>query len=77
VDEPLDWWVLGRIAEGDYEALAHLFTFDSDTLRSGTGEIRSWVVVAGAFAGVPAQVVEYFVAHHAVTGIGFAVWPAE
>ncbi|MCL6562373.1 MAG: hypothetical protein K6U87_05140 [Firmicutes bacterium] len=77
VDEPLDRWVLGRIAAGDHEALANLFTIDSDTLRSGTGEIRSWVVVAGAFAGVRASVVDYFVAHHAVTGIGFAVWPAD
>ena len=27
------------------------FEFDSDTLRSGTGEIRSWIVVAGACSG--------------------------
>jgi protocatechuate 4,5-dioxygenase beta chain len=74
IDEPLDRWVLRRLETGDGEALCHLFEFDSDTLRSGTGEIRSWIVVAGAFSNVPATIVDYIPAHHAVTGLGFAYW---
>jgi hypothetical protein len=74
VDEPLDHWVLDTIARGEGEQLKHLFTFDSDTLRSGTGEIRSWITVAGAFHGQPATVVDYVPARHAVTGLGFAYW---
>jgi hypothetical protein len=31
----------------DVAALEHLFTFDSDTLRSGTREVRAWISVAG------------------------------
>jgi len=54
--------------------LQELFTFDSDTLRSGTGEIRSWITVAGAFDGVRATVIDYIPARHAVTGLGFAYW---
>jgi protocatechuate 4,5-dioxygenase beta chain len=33
--------------------------------------------VAGAFPGVPAEVVEYVPARHAVTGLGFACWQPE
>ena len=73
VDEPLDRWVLERLAQGEGARLQELFTFDSDTLRSGTGEIRSWITVAGAFAGAR-DVVDYLPARHAVTGLGFAYW---
>jgi hypothetical protein len=76
VDEPLDRWVLQKIENGESAALANLFTFDSDTLRSGTGEIRCWVAVAGAFPKVRAKVVDYIPARHAVTGLGFAHWRA-
>src|SRR5262245_3883317 len=48
IDTALDRWVLEQLQAGNAEALCHLFEFDSDTLRSGTGEIRSWIVVAGA-----------------------------
>ena len=37
VDEPLDRWFLDRLAKNEHEKLKHLFTFDSDTLRGGTG----------------------------------------
>jgi protocatechuate 4,5-dioxygenase beta chain len=68
----LDRWVLQQLCSGNGEALCHLFEFDSDTLRSGTGEIRSWIVVAGAYSGTRATLVDYIPAHHAVTGLGFA-----
>ena len=74
VDEPLDRWVLERISRGEGDQLQSLFTFDSDTLRGGTGEIRNWIAVAGAFAGTPATVVDYIPARHAVTGLAFAYW---
>jgi Catalytic LigB subunit of aromatic ring-opening dioxygenase len=75
IDAPLDHWVLEQLRLGNGDALCHLFEFDSDTLRSGTGEIRSWIVVAGACGVRRAQVVDYIPAHHAVTGLGFAYWP--
>ena len=77
VDEPLDHWVLDRISSGEGEELRNLFTFDSDTLRSGTGEIRSWITVAGAFHGRRATVLDYIPARHAVTGLGFAYWDID
>jgi Catalytic LigB subunit of aromatic ring-opening dioxygenase len=72
IDAPLDRWVLEQLHSGNGEALCHLFEFDSDTLRSGTGEIRSWIVIAGACHGAMATIVDYIPAHHAVTGLGFA-----
>jgi hypothetical protein len=74
IDEPLDRFVLDAIADGKPERLLGLYTVDSDTMRGGTGEIRSWIAVAGACADRPATVVDYIPAYHAVTGLGFAYW---
>lgn len=74
VDEPLDRWFLGRLKSGDSDKLTSLFTFDSDTMRGGTGEIRAWIAVAAACAR-PATIVEYIPSHHAKCGLGFAYWP--
>jgi hypothetical protein len=43
-------------------------------LRGGTGEIRNWIAVAGAYDGSKGIVVDYIPARHAVTGLGFAYW---
>jgi len=74
IDEPLDRWVLERIASNRGAELKNLFTFDSDTLRGGTGELRSWISAAGACQW-PATVVDYVPAHHVKAGLGFAYWP--
>lgn len=74
VDEPLDRWVLDRIARGEGAQLRSLFTTDSATLRGGTGEIRNWITVAGAYDGIKGTVVDYIPARHAVTGLGFVYW---
>ena len=75
IDQPLDHWILERLRRNDVAALEHLFTFDSDNLRSGTGEIRAWISVAAAMRR-PATVVDYVPSHCAQTGCGFACWPA-
>ncbi len=74
VDEPLDRWVLDRIARGEGAALRSLFTTNSATLRGGTGEIRTWIAVAGAYGGRRGTVVDYIPSATAVTGLGFAYW---
>ena len=75
IDQPLDRWILERLERNDLEALQHLFTFDSDTMRSGTGEVRAWISVAAEMRR-PAKVVEYVPAHCTQTGCGFVYWPA-
>jgi len=74
IDRPLDQWILERLQRNDVPALEHLFTFDSDNLRSGTGEVRAWISVAAAMRR-PATVVEYVAAHCTQTGCGFVYWP--
>jgi len=76
VDEPLDRWILERIEQNRCEELTRLFSFDSDTLRGGSGEIRAWIVAAGACRW-PGKVVDYMPIHHAKAGIGFAYWPPQ
>ena len=75
IDQPLDRWILERLERNDLEAMEHLFTFDSDAMRSGTGEVRAWVSTAAAM-NRPAKVVDYVPAHCAQTGCGFVYWPA-
>jgi len=75
IDRALDQWILERLDRNDVDALKHLFTFDSDNLRSGTGEVRAWISVAAAMRR-PARIVEYVPAHCTLTGCGFAYWPA-
>jgi protocatechuate 4,5-dioxygenase beta chain len=75
IDQPLDRWILDRLERNDVGALEHLFTFDSDNLRSGTGEVRAWISVAAAMTR-PARVIDYIPAHCTQTGCGFVCWPA-
>lgn len=74
VDEPLDRWVLDRLTQGDGAALKRLFTPEITSFGAGTGEIRNWIAVAGAYDGIKARVVDYIPSRHAVTGLGFAYW---
>ena len=77
VDEPLDRWFLDKLQTGEAEDVTALYGFDSLTMRGGTGEIRAWIVVAGAMHEMStcATVVDYIPAHHAVCGLGWAYWP--
>ena len=74
IDQPLDHWILERLQKNDVAALEHLFTFDSDTMRSGTGEVRAWISVAAAMRR-SATLVDYVPAHCTQTGCGFVYWP--
>ncbi len=80
VDEPLDRWVLKCLVQGDLDRLGNLFSFRSDTTDSGTGELRTWLVVAGAMAaanhGAGAEIIDYFPARKATCGAGWVLWDA-
>jgi protocatechuate 4,5-dioxygenase beta chain len=75
IDTAFDEWLIQRLESHDLEALSNLFTFDSDMMRAGTGEVRAWLSVA-ACMGRGARFVDYVPAHGAITGCGFAYWPA-
>lgn len=77
IDNRLDRWVLDHLAKGDSRRLKTLFDLDSDTLRGGTGQIRTWIAAGAAAETQPAKatVVDYIPALQAMTGIAFAYWP--
>lgn len=76
IDEPLDEWILERLVRNDVDALANLFSFDSATLRGGTGEVRAWIVVSAAM-NRGAVFTDYLPVHHHKAGLGFAYWASE
>ncbi len=79
LDEPLDRWFLEQLAEGNGAMTQAMYSFDSDTMVGGTGEMRAWITVAGAMEemGSRAKVLDYVPAAKTVTGLGFAYWPTE
>jgi aromatic ring-opening dioxygenase LigB subunit len=74
IDEPLDRWFLEKLERGQGRDLVTLFTSDGAQLRAGTGELRNWIVVAGAVGASRAKVLDYIPLYHGVTGLGFAFW---
>jgi hypothetical protein len=77
VDEPLDRWVIEHLENNDLERLGSLFSFRSDTTESGTGELRTWLVAAGAMSevgGVRRTLIDYFPARKATAGCGWFSW---
>lgn len=77
VDEPLDRWVLDCLETGNLEALQSLFSFRSAATDSGTGELRTWLVTAGAMSAsqrLRCEIVDYFPAHIATAGCGWVLW---
>ena len=80
VDEPLDYWVLDQLTTGNLEALEAMFSFRSEFFEGGTGELRTWIIVAGAMDylkhGHKATLVEYMPARKATTGSGWVYWPS-
>ncbi len=74
IDEPLDRAVLAALAAGTPDKLASLYQINSDTYHGGTGEIRCWLVPAGAMGDTKAEIIDYMPIHHVITGVGFAAW---
>jgi hypothetical protein len=75
VDEAVDRLVLRGLTEHRPELLTSI---PAATLRSGTSEVRNWIVVAGACTNDSVEVVDYVAAYRsrAMTGcgMGFVRW---
>ena len=67
IDEALDRGVLQAIREGDGDALASIPTAK---LNSGSSEIRNWIVVAGAAAGLRTEWQAYEPLYRTAAGTG-------
>lgn len=79
VDEPLDNWFFDQITNGTIANMKALFSFRSENLVGGTGELRCWIAVAGAIdyirPGHNGVKVGYIPARKVTTGAGWAYWP--
>ncbi len=79
VDEPLDNWFLDQLTGGTMDNLKAMFSFRSENLVGGTGELHCWIAVAGAIdyvkPGHKAVKVDYMPARKVTTGCGWAYWP--
>lgn len=77
IEEELDELVLEALRTDDLDALAAI---DADRLRSGTAEIRTWIVLAGAMheLGLRMELIDYVPCYRTEagtgSGMGFAVW---
>lgn len=79
IDNRLDNFVLRHMAKGETARLTQMFDVDSDTVRGGTSQIRTWLA-AGAAAearGGKATVIDYIPALRTMTGLGFAYWKLD
>ncbi|MGE0716522.1 MAG: hypothetical protein AB7P02_13865 [Alphaproteobacteria bacterium] len=70
IDAAFDEWFLNALCEGRGEALAGLTDARIGAAGSSTAEVRSWVLLAGAFAGRPAEPVFYAPIRGFDTGCG-------
>lgn len=79
IDNRLDNFVLRHMAKGDTARLTRMFDVDSDTVRGGTGQIRTWLAAAAAAEaqGGKATVIDYIPALRTMTGLGFAHWKLD
>jgi 3-O-methylgallate 3,4-dioxygenase len=67
IDEALDRGVLNAIRDGDGDALASI---PAAKLNAGNSEIRNWIVVAGAAAGLRTEWQEYVPLYRTPAGTG-------
>lgn len=78
LDPALDQQVLGALGSYDEAAIGAI---PESMMRSGTSEIKNWVVAGAALEGFEMRVVDYVPAYRtgAATGIGlaFALWRPE
>ena len=68
IDVEFDERLLTALCDGNGEALSRLTDAEIDAAGSSTGEVRSWIMLAGAFAGRPAERVFYAPIEGFVTG---------
>ena len=74
IDVAFDEWFLDRLCAADGDALAGLSDPAMMAAGSSTGEVRSWIVLAGAFAGRRAERVFYAPIEGFDTGCAQAVY---
>jgi hypothetical protein len=70
IDEQFDRWFLRQLESGDLTELLDMPNDELAEAGNGTGEVRAWVVVAGAMRGHKAVALSYEPIYEWINGMG-------
>lgn len=70
IDEDFDRWFLGMLEQGCPAELLDMPNEELALAGNGTGEVRSWVVVAGAMAGAQTKALAHEPIYEWINGMG-------
>jgi aromatic ring-opening dioxygenase catalytic subunit (LigB family) len=70
IDEEFDRWFLAQLERGDLDDLLDMPNDELLLAGNGTGEVRSWVTVAGAMRGHKAKSLAYEPIYEWINGMG-------
>jgi len=70
IDEEFDRWFLAQLESGDLDNLLDMPNDELMLAGNGTGEVRSWVTVAGAMHGHKAKSLAYEAIYEWINGMG-------
>jgi len=70
IDEEFDRWFLSQLESGDLDDLLDMPNDELMLAGNGTGEVRSWVAVAGAMRGHKAKSLAYEPIYEWINGMG-------
>lgn len=77
IDEEFDRWFLGKLESGDLDDLLDMPNDELMLAGNGTGEVRSWVTVAGAMRGHKATSPAYEPIYEWITGMGVVLYEGD
>ena len=70
IDEEFDRWFLAQLESGELDDLLDMPNDELMQAGNGTGEVRSWVTVAGAMHGHKAKSLAYEAIYEWINGMG-------
>jgi aromatic ring-opening dioxygenase catalytic subunit (LigB family) len=77
IDEEFDRWFLDQLESGDLDDLLDMPNDELMLAGNGTGEVRSWVAVAGAMRGREAKTLSYEAIYEWINGMGITLYEGD
>jgi aromatic ring-opening dioxygenase catalytic subunit (LigB family) len=77
IDEEFDRWFLAQLEGGDLDELLDMPNDELMLAGNGTGEVRSWIAVAGAMRGHEAKSLSYEAIYEWINGMGVILYEGD
>ncbi|WP_396909287.1 hypothetical protein [Mycolicibacterium sp.] len=77
IDEEFDRWFLAKLESGDLDDILDMPNDELMLAGNGTGEVRSWVAVAGAMRGHGAKALSYEAIYEWINGMGVILYEGD